>query len=155
MNPEQIATCTKLHLEGKSIYEIAPQVNRSPSAVAQTLRRPDIKAKIDREANEIINRGLKPARQTLCRLAAIGNTKQSDPAMLTLSLKASQHITNIAGLSGQAPSTIINALIYQGDTHGELTQQSIHMVNRALGLPADSRDNDVIDLDITDSTDKT
>lgn len=110
MNPEQIATCTKLHIEGKSIRDIAPVVDRSPSAVAQTLRKPEIRALIEREAQEIINRGLRPARRTLTRLAAIGN-KGTDKDMLKLSLDASKHITSMAGLSGTTPSTVINALI--------------------------------------------
>ena len=110
MNAEQLALATQCHLEGKSIYEIAPLVGRDPSTVAKALRKPEIRARIEREAEQIINRGLKVARRTITRLAAEGN-KGKDPAMLKLALDASKHITSMAGLSGNAPSTIINAMI--------------------------------------------
>jgi IS30 family transposase len=143
VNAEQIATCTNLHLEGQSIYQIAPQVNRSPSAVAQALRKPDIKAKIEKEANEIINRGLKSARRTLTRLAAIGNAKEIDKDLIGLSLKASQHITNIAGLSGNQPGTIINNLIYNQGAHTQTDAISLAMISKLM-------DNRVIDNNIID-----
>jgi hypothetical protein len=111
MTPAQTAIATACNLKGESIYEIAPKLGCHPSTVYRNLNRPEIKAIIEREAAEIINRGLKPARRTLTRLAAIGNTKDADKDMLKLSLDASKHITSMAGLSGNAPGTIINALI--------------------------------------------
>jgi hypothetical protein len=111
MTPEQIGIASRCKLNGESIEVIGPKLGVHPSTVYRNLERPEIKALIEREAAEIINRGLKPARRTITRLAAIGNTKSNDKDMLKLSLDASKHITNMAGLSGGAPGTIINALI--------------------------------------------
>ncbi|MFH1664891.1 MAG: helix-turn-helix domain-containing protein [Candidatus Omnitrophota bacterium] len=134
MNPKQIATCTKLHLEGKSIYDIAPQVDRSPSAVAQTLRRPDIKAFIEDEGQRIIHQGLSLAREVIIKRTQEGLSKSAQDATKDRSLRAAIHITNMAGLSGQAPSTVINALIYSQGAHVDATPESLAMLQRALGI---------------------
>lgn len=111
MDSKQIATATKLYIEGQTLREIAPQVGAHFTTVGNDLRRPEVKAKIERAANHIINRGLQPAVRTLCRLAAMGNVKEADKDSLKLSLDASKHITSMAGLSGGAPGVIINAMI--------------------------------------------
>jgi hypothetical protein len=81
------------------------------STISRTINKPEIRALIEAEATKIINRGLRPAVKTICRLAAMGNVKSQDKDMLKLSLDASKHVTSMAGLSGSAPSTIINTLI--------------------------------------------
>ena len=134
MNPEQIATCTKLHLQGQSIYKIAPQVDRSPSAVAQTLRRPDIRAFIESEANQLITRGLGAARKVILKRTAEGLNKSATDITKDRSLKASQIILNAAGLSANQPSTVINALIYSQGAHVDATPESLAMLQRALGI---------------------
>jgi hypothetical protein len=111
MTPAQTAIVTSRTIQGVPIRAIAQEIGTSHQTILRTQHKPEIKALIEREAAEIINRGLKPARRTLTRLAAIGNTKRADKDMLKLSLDASKHITSMAGLSGNAPGTIINALI--------------------------------------------
>jgi hypothetical protein len=112
MTPNQLAVATSKAIQGVPGCKIAQAVGVHESTISRNLNKPEIKALIEREAQEIINRGLKPARRTITRLAAIGNnTKTNDKDMLKLSLDASKHITSMAGLSGTAPSTVINALI--------------------------------------------
>jgi DNA-binding Lrp family transcriptional regulator len=111
MTPEQTALVTAGHIKGIPQGQIAEQVGMARETVNRHLHRPEIKALIEREAAEIINRGLKPARRTLTRLAALGNNPTTDKDHLKLSLDAAKHITSMAGLSGGAPGTIINALI--------------------------------------------
>jgi hypothetical protein len=111
MTPAQTAVVTSRTIQGIPIRAIAQEIGTSHQTVLRTQHKPEIKALIEREAAEIINRGLKPARRTITRLAAMGNAKGADKDMLKLSLDASKHITSMAGLSGTTPSTIINALI--------------------------------------------
>ena len=111
MRPDQTAVVIKRTVEGLTTRDIGQEIGLSRTAVNNVQHRPDVKAKIERAADHIINRGLQPAVKTLCRLAAMGNVKDADKDSLKLSLDASKHITGMAGLSGAAPSTIINAMI--------------------------------------------
>lgn len=111
LNAHQKAEIVKRTLQGQTINEIGPAIGVNPCTVWRNQHKPEIRSIIEREANKIINSGLKPARRTLTRLAAIGNTKCNDKDMLKLSLDASKHITAIAGLSGNGSNTIINQLI--------------------------------------------
>lgn len=122
MTPEKIAIASDCIIRGMSTAEIAPLLDVNQSTVCRTINQPDVRARIEREATEIINRGLKPARRTLTRLAAMGNSKDCDAVTAKLSLDAAKHITNIAGLSGNAPGTIINQLI-QINADPEQTQE--------------------------------
>jgi hypothetical protein len=94
--------------QGATTRDIEAKIGLDHSTIARAQQRPEIKAKIEHEIEQLINRGLKPARATMCRLAAIGNTKTTDKDMLKLSLDASKAI--IAQAQG-APGSIINTLI--------------------------------------------
>lgn len=148
MTPEQTAIATARYIEGQSTREIAPQVGAHWTTVARDLRRPEVRAKIEAAANQIINRGLKPSVNTLCRLAAKGNTKYADKDTLKLALDASKHITSIAGLSGNAPSTVINALIQvnQAPEQGQELTDIQRFLSHTWGQPA---------IDLTDTTHQT
>ncbi len=111
MDNQQTAVVIQRTIQGLTTRDIGQEIGLSRTAVNNVQHRPEVKAKIERAANHIINRGLQPAVKTLCRLAAMGNVKDADKDSLKLSLDASKHITSMAGLSGTAPSTIINAMI--------------------------------------------
>jgi len=111
MDNQQTAVVIQRTIQGLTTRDIGQEIGLSRTAVNNVQHRPEVKAKIERAANHIINRGLQPAVKTLCRLAAMGNVKDADKDSLKLSLDASKHITSMAGLSGGAPSTIINAMI--------------------------------------------
>ena len=143
MDTEQLAVVTKRSIQGIPQRQIAAEVGISNATVSRTQNRPDIKAIIEAEGHKIIQSGLHVARKVITRRAAEGLNKSADDITKDRSLKASIHITNIAGLSGNAPSTIINQLIYQGDTHGDLSNHSLTMLQRALGLVSEA---DIIDL---------
>lgn len=111
MDNQQTSIVIQRTIQGLTTRDIGQEIGLSRTAVNNVQHRPEVKAKIERAANHIINRGLQPAVKTLCRLAAMGNVKDQDKDSLKLSLDASKHITSMAGLSGGAPSTIINAMI--------------------------------------------
>jgi hypothetical protein len=106
---------------------------------------------IEREAAEIINRGLKPARKTLTRLAAMGTTKTANKAHLKLALDASKHITSMAGLSGTTPSTIITALIQVNEApqqHAELNTLIQFISQQASAMITNKTDNTITDANM-------
>ena len=111
MTPAKIKTATKRTLKGDTTRAIAHDLGVDHNTVARAINKPEIRAIIEREAAAIITEGLEPARKTLTRLARVGNKATGDLAETKLSLDASKHITSIAGLSGNAPGTIINQLI--------------------------------------------
>jgi hypothetical protein len=111
MNSEQLAIIASKTIQGVPGCKIAQDLGVHESSVCRAKQRPDVRAKVEAAGNDIIDRGLKPAIRTICRLAAEGNKKSAPIDMLKLSLDASKHITAIAGLSGNAPGTIINQLI--------------------------------------------
>uniref|UniRef100_A0A6H1Z7P4 Uncharacterized protein n=2 Tax=viral metagenome TaxID=1070528 RepID=A0A6H1Z7P4_9ZZZZ len=147
MDNNQLAIITKKTIEGATSRDIEAITGLDHSTVARARQRPDIKAYIEAEGAKIIQGGLHIARKVILKRAAEGLNKSADDTTKDRSLKASVHITNMAGLSGQAPSTIVNALIYQGDSHAPLSIDAMHMVNKALGISTNLVDNDVIDLD--------
>ena len=122
MSPAKIKTATKRTLKGDTTRAIAHDLGVDHNTVARAINKPEIRAIIEREAAELINRGLKPARRTLTRLAAEGNKAGTDIALQKLSLDASKHITSIAGLSSGTPGTIINQLI-QVNSDPETTKE--------------------------------
>ena len=107
MTPEQTAIVARRTIEGVPIRTIAAELGTTHPSVIRAKKKPEVRAYIENEIANLMQRGLKPARLTLCRLAAEG-IKAKDKDMLSLSLKASQTILQHA--NGQ-PGTIINALI--------------------------------------------
>lgn len=143
MNPSQIATLTECTIKGMPTREIAPIIGVSHTTVSRTQQKPDIKAKVEAGITKLINRGLNPSINTLCRFAAMGNTKSIvyDKDMAKLSIDASKVILSHA--NGSGPQTIINQLIYSQGTHTQTDPASLEMINRALGI---SQEEDVIDV---------
>lgn len=152
MDTEQLAIITSRTIEGIPACKIAQDLGVHESTISRAKKQPDIKAKVEAGINQLINRGLKPAVNTLCRAAALGNTKSitTTPDLFKISVDASNRI--ISHISGSGPQTVINQLIYSQGTRSELTPESIQMVQRALGLSASaSQDGDVIDLSPVDN----
>lgn len=121
---EQQAIILSRTIQGAPSRDIAAEIGVAHSTVLRARSKPDMRAKIESEAEAIINRGLRSARRTICRLAAVGNAKGQDKDMLKLSLDASKHITAIAGLSGNSTSTIINTLININEAPREQSELS-------------------------------
>jgi hypothetical protein len=117
MNPANQAIVAQRTLEGFPTRAIAAEIGTSHTSVERARNNPKVKAWIEKEFTSLMERGLKPARKTLCRLAALGTIDQRDPDtgirrfdkdLLKLSLDASKVIVSQAQ---GAPGTIINALI--------------------------------------------
>lgn len=99
-----------LSAQGKTTREQAVAIGVHHTTIIRNQRDPDIRSLIEQEARHIIETGLPAARKTIIRLATQGNDS-TDKDMLKLALDASKHISSIAGMSGQVPSTIINQMI--------------------------------------------
>lgn len=110
MNAEATAYAVSRSIQGVPGCKIAKEIGVHESTISRTLNQPEIRSIIEQAAKDIIIRSLPAACKTIDRLAKIGNESQ-DKDMLKLSLDASKHVTSMSGLSGNAPSTIINAMI--------------------------------------------
>jgi hypothetical protein len=108
MTPQQEAIIISETANGATTRHIAPLVGLDHSNVARHQKR--LRDHINRQASELLQRGLTPARRTITRLAAIGNTKAADKDMLKLSLDASKIVLNAAGILASAGTTINNMI---------------------------------------------
>lgn len=111
MTTAQTAKMIELSAQGVPVRKQGEIIGVHYSTINKNQHEPEIRALIEREATELLTRGLKTARRTILRLAADGNTREADKDTKKLALDASKVIINAAGLSGQAPSTIINNLM--------------------------------------------
>lgn len=161
MDTETLALVTKRTIEGVSYRDTADEIGVSRTTVMRAVNKPDIKALVEKGISQLLQRGLIPAINTHCRLAAIGSSTKvlkytdpetgrtlrvsdTDPQLLKLSLDASKNILSHA--NGSGPQTVINQLIYSQGTHGQVDQEALSMVLGALR----DQDNDVIDVCTTD-----
>jgi hypothetical protein len=110
VTPEQTAIITAGHLNGIPHHQIAAQTGLARETVTRHLHKPEIREKIEAAADRIVNGGLDDAVATITRLAREGKAT-TDKDWAKLGLDASKHITSMVGLSGNTPSTIINAMI--------------------------------------------
>ncbi len=149
MDTNQTALIISETIKGATSRDIEAITGIDHSTIARARQKPDIKAKVEAGINQLINRGLKPAVNTLCRAAAMGNVKgiTNTPDLYKISVDASNRI--ISHISGSGPQTVINQLIYSQGARNELSPESILMVNRALGMVGD---DDIIDLSCHDQT---
>jgi hypothetical protein len=108
MTPAQTAIVARRTIEGAPVRTIADEVGLHHSQVVRTRQKPEIRSLIESEIESLITKGMRPARRTLCRLAAMGNTKEIDKDTIKLSLDASKAIMGM--VQGQ-PGTIITNLI--------------------------------------------
>ncbi len=149
MDNQSLAIVTAKTIEGVPSRSIAQAIGTSHTSVIRAQQKPDIKAIVEAGITKLIKRGLNPAVNTLCRAAAMGNTKsiKDTPDLYKLSVDASNKI--IGHIQGSGPQTVINQLIYSQGARDELSTEALNMVNRALGLANSSDDQDVIDLSNT------
>lgn len=144
MTPQQTAIVIERTVQGVPSRDIGQEIGTSHMAVIRNRQKPDIKARVEAGIEALINRGLIPSINTLCRFAAAGNKKSAlhpdNQAIARLSLDASKTI--LGHVSGSGPQTVINQIIYSSGTHGELSPEATEMVQRALGIPQ----VDVIDV---------
>jgi len=116
MRPDQDVIVAQRTLLGVPGCKIAQEIGVHESTISRAKAR--VRTVIEGEYTELMVRGLRPSRRTLCRLAAMGSVKPVvdpdtgkliiDKDMLKLSLDASKTILSHA--NGQ-PGTIINTLI--------------------------------------------
>lgn len=95
------------------IQEVPQIVTASKLGVCQqavSQRQAKLRDLINKEASELLNRGLLPARRTLTRLAALGNVKGQDKDNLKLSLDASKVILSASGILASSGTTINNMI---------------------------------------------
>ncbi len=143
MDNNQTALIISETIKGIPGCKIAQDIGVHESTISRAKQKPDIKAIVEAGITKLIKRGLNPAVNTLCRAAAMGNTKsiKDTPDLYKLSVDASNKI--IGHIQGSGPQTVINQLIYSQGARNELSTEALVMVERALGLHTDQ---DVIDL---------
>jgi len=111
LTPQQIAIATSRAVTTKQSHaDIARDLGCHRTTITRNLNRPDIKSRIERAAERIVDTGLDDAIETITRCASLG-TYTRDKDLLKIGLDASKHITGMVGINGTTPSTVINALI--------------------------------------------
>jgi hypothetical protein len=132
MTPEQKAIIISQSALGIPGCTIAQSIGVHPSTVTRTQQQSDTRARIQAEAEAIINGGLRVSRQATLRASAealrqykaIANKQPYDKDLIKLGLDASKTILQVAGLTGQ-PSTIINTLININQDTGQADAVSL------------------------------
>lgn len=116
------AIIAKMTVEGKTAEEIGKKIGRTGCGVLQQRQdSKDIRRLIEKEADRIITRGLRPAGDLIVSL--VRDAEDGDKDARRLGFDAAKHITNISGISGGAPGTVINTMIQvnQRDRVAELS----------------------------------
>ena len=149
MSAEEKAIIVAGKVRGETDLALSQKIGRSHTTVGRYHNKPAVKALIEHEAAQIMERGLTSARKTLCRLAARGNVKDADKDTLKLALDASKHITSIAGLSGGTPGTVINALINieGGEKQQEISKIEMFLREKVWGVGSGEEEGRVIDVE--------
>lgn len=146
MTPEQISTITELTIKGLPTRAIGEAIGKSHVAVIAARNKPDVKKVIEEGISKLARRGLNPAVNTLCRYAAMGNTKDvfKTPDIAKLALTASQTIIN--NIQGAGPQTVINQLIYQQGAHAGVDDATVAMLLGALRPVPGASQGEIIDV---------
>ena len=131
MNPEQQAIIINETVQGKSCRSIAPLVNQDYTTVNKYQHK--LRDIINKQASELLNRGLIPARRTLTRLAALGNTKDADKDQLKLSLDASKVILSASGILASAGTTINNMIQVNNNEIPDVVKELFAKVTHTSG----------------------
>lgn len=152
MTPEKTAIVIQKTIEGATCRDIETVIGIDHSNIARARKRPDVKAIVEEGITKLMRRGLNPSVNTLCRAAALGNTKSitTTPDLLKISVDASKTILNHA--QGGQPSTVINQLIYSQGTHTIVDNDALRMVLGALGK--EDSGEEVIDVTVDKPVDK-
>ena len=108
MTPEQQAIIINDTVQGTPQVVTASKLGVCQQAISQ--QKANLLPWIQHQATEFLNRGLVSARRSVCRIAALGNTKGASNESLKLSLDASKVILNAAGILS-SPSTVINNMV--------------------------------------------
>jgi hypothetical protein len=114
---EDKAMIVRMKTEGISNRSIAKELGRSHGAVNKQLSENKlIRSLIEKEATRIIKKGLRPSGDLILKL--VGDAVvSSDRDEKRLGFDAAKHITNIAGISGSAPGTVVNTMIQVNQTN--------------------------------------
>jgi len=110
--PAEKALIVKGRLAGKSSRAIAKEIGKTHGTVNKILSTNKVvKETIEREAGRIIRKGLRASGDLIVSLVMDGSKVRADKDEKRLGFDAAKHITNIAGISGGAPGTVINTMI--------------------------------------------
>ena len=138
MTPEQQAI-----IINDTVHEIPQVVTGCKLGVTQqaiSKQKANLLPWIQLQATEFLTRGLVSARRSVCRIAALGNTKRATNEAMKLSLDASKVILNAAGILS-SPSTVINNMV-------QVNQNQVPEQLRALLQQVARNDqNQVIDVE--------
>jgi hypothetical protein len=108
---EEKALVVKGKLEGKTHEQIGKQIGRSKVGINRLMHtNKKLREIIETEAARIISKGLKPSGDLILKFIGDGD-KSTDKDERRLAFDAAKHVTNIAGISGGAPGTVVNTMI--------------------------------------------
>ena len=141
----------RLKLEGNSNREIAAKMGRHHLKVGKLLKSEELAEMIKAEAGRLIERGLRPACENIMGLVKESMTKdgKKDKDLRKLGLDASKHITNIAGISGSAPSTVVNTMIQVNQNTDRVNELS--NVQKFLAHQWGIKDEEVQDAEVEET----
>jgi len=119
--PALVDVIVEAKAKGVSDRGIAKQIDTTGATVNRISHRPEIRKRINQLATELITEGQESIKQTILDTIQTSNEQgvaQGDKDTNTyrlnlrkLSLQASRTITDIAGLTTQQPSTVVQTLI--------------------------------------------
>ncbi len=146
-----LAQEAKLRLEGKTTRQIGVAVGKSHVQVWSDLKREDVRAVIEKAANKIVQEGMQDAVDTLLRCVSLG-TYTRDKDLLKIALDASKHVTGLAGISGNTPSMIINAMIQINS--GEIPPIIADLLAQIANRDCHAIGDEAVDVESVDVTPK-
>jgi hypothetical protein len=150
MTPEQTAIVIQRSIQGVSSRDIAEEIGTSHTSVYRVKQKDDVKAIVEKGISKLMKRGLNPSVNTLCRFAALGNSKNimRDKDFAKISLDASKTI--LSHVNGSGPQTIINQLIYSQGAHRSVDKCAIDMLSKALTMSIHQVDENIVDIEPVD-----
>jgi hypothetical protein len=129
MTPQQEAIIISKSAQAVPTRAIGQELGVSHTTIERRQKR--LRELINKEAAELLNRGLIPARRTITRLAAMGNSKDADKDQLRIALDASKVILNAGGILANAGTTINNLIQINNNEMPEVIKQLFSAITHA------------------------
>lgn len=128
MTPEQQAIIISGAVQGVPQRAVGEALGVSHTTIQR--HQAKLRERIQREAEALLQRGLIPARRTVCRLAAVGNRQNADKDDKKLALDASKIILGAASILPAHTQSVFIGQLIQGDTHLSISPQIISILTQ-------------------------
>jgi N-methylhydantoinase A/oxoprolinase/acetone carboxylase beta subunit len=134
--PAMTTKAIGMRAKGRPIVEIAADLECNAQSLGRHLAKPNIRDRIERETEKLLESGLSPSRETLVGFARKGakmvQGEITDFNTARLALDASKTILGAAGITSQGSTTINNILnvTQNPDIAKELSQLSEFLASK-------------------------